>query len=274
QSEQTSSTSAWIARSSLCTKLRNFCRSSLNDRNSPRSKSVWSCMRALMATVNSPYSPSRPLTLTSIVSRVSWTTDIEVSSVAMRGSKPSTEAALDLPWDLAYIIFCSAERNPYWNQRVRIALDVAKGILYLHDECEPPILHCDIKPQNILMDEFWTAKISDFGLAKLLSDKGCMAPECYKRTPISVKADVYGYGIVLLETICCWENMEIDASKPEEIILTNWVYKCFINRELNKLVRGTEVDKKNLENLVKVGLWCVQDEPALRPSMKCVVMML
>ncbi|GAY67203.1 hypothetical protein CUMW_254730 [Citrus unshiu] len=193
-------------------------------------------MRAL---VNSPYLPLRPLTLTSKVSRVSWTVDIEVSSVAMRGSKASTEAALDLPRDLAYIIFCSAERNPYWNQRVRIALDVAKGILYHHDE-----------------------------------DKGYMAPECYKRTPISVIADVYGYGIVLLETICCRKNMEIDASKPEEIILTNWVYKCFINRELNKLVRGTEVDKKNLENLVKVGLWCVQDEPALRPSMKCAVMML
>ena len=69
---------------------------------------------------------------------------------------------------LADIIFCGTERNPDWNQRVRIALDVAKGILYLHDECEQPILHCDIKPQNILMDEFWTAKISDFGLAKLL----------------------------------------------------------------------------------------------------------
>ncbi|GAY67204.1 hypothetical protein WN944_023321 [Citrus x changshan-huyou] len=125
---------------------------------------------------------------------------------------------------------------------------------------------------------FWTSEIvgarpnEDFVIDK--RDKGYMAPECYKRTPISVIADVYGYGIVLLETICCRKNMEIDASKPEEIILTNWVYKCFINRELNKLVRGTEVDKKNLENLVKVGLWCVQDEPALRPSMKCAVMML
>ena len=57
-------------------------------------------------------------------------------------------------------------------------------------------------------------------------------------------------------------------------MLTNWVYKCFINRELNKLVLGTEVDRMNLENLVKVGFWCVQDEPALRPSMECVVMML
>lgn len=60
--------------------------------------------------------------------------------------------------------------------------------------------------------------------------RGYMAPEWYKRTPISVKADVYSYGAVLLETICCRKNMEIDLSKPEEIILTDWVYKCLIYR--------------------------------------------
>ena len=62
-----------------------------------------------------------------------------------------------------------SERLPDWSERVQIALDVARGILYLHEECETPIIHCDIKPQNILMDDFWTAKISDFGLAKLLN---------------------------------------------------------------------------------------------------------
>ncbi|KAJ0802923.1 putative protein kinase RLK-Pelle-SD-2b family [Helianthus annuus] len=68
---------------------------------------------------------------------------------------------------LADCLFKS-ERLPDWSERVRIALDVARGILYLHEECETPIIHCDIKPQNILMDDFWTAKISDIGLAKLL----------------------------------------------------------------------------------------------------------
>ncbi|XP_044461410.1 G-type lectin S-receptor-like serine/threonine-protein kinase LECRK3 [Mangifera indica] len=186
---------------------------------------------------------------------------------------------------LADLLF-SHDKSPEWSERVRIALDVARGILYLHDECKAPIIHCDIKPQNILMDDFWTAKISDFGLAKLLmpdqtrtftlvrGTRGYMAPEWSKNMPISVKADVYSYGVVLLEIVCCRRNMELDPSKPEEIVLINWVYKCFINRELNKLVRGQEVDKKTLENMVKVGLWCVQDEQALRPSMKSVVMML
>jgi serine/threonine protein kinase len=68
---------------------------------------------------------------------------------------------------LADVLFKSI-RRPDWDERVRIALDVARGILYLHEECKAPIIHCDIKPQNILMDEFWVAKISDFGLAKLL----------------------------------------------------------------------------------------------------------
>ncbi|KAJ4715252.1 putative Receptor-like protein kinase 1 [Melia azedarach] len=187
---------------------------------------------------------------------------------------------------LADVLFRGSERPPDWNERARIALDVAKGILYLHDECEAPIIHCDIKPQNILMDEFRTAKISDFGLAKLLmpdqtrtftimrGTRGYLAPEWSKNIPISVKADVYSYGVVLLEIVCCRRNMEIDPSKPEEIVLVNWVYKCFIEGVLNNLVRGQEVDKRTFENMVMVGLWCVQDEPALRPSMKSVVMML
>ncbi|XP_031272255.1 G-type lectin S-receptor-like serine/threonine-protein kinase RLK1 [Pistacia vera] len=186
---------------------------------------------------------------------------------------------------LADLLF-RAERSPDWNERVRIALEVAGGILYLHDECEAPIIHCDIKPQSIPMDDFWTAKISNFGLAKLLmpdqtrtftlvrGTRGYMAPGCSKNIPVSVKVDVYSYGVLLLEIVCCRKNLDVNVSKPEEIVLIHWVYKCFIDRELNKLVHGEEVDKKTLENMVKVGLWCVQDEAALRPSMKSVVMML
>ncbi|OIV99912.1 hypothetical protein TanjilG_26250 [Lupinus angustifolius] len=177
-------------------------------------------------------------------------------------------------------------RLPEWNERVRIALNIARGILYLHEECEAPIIHCDIKPQNILMDEFWTAKISDFGLAKLLmpdqtrtftvvrGTRGYMAPEWNKNIPISVKADIYSYGIVLLEIICCRRNFEVNLLKPEEILLSDWVYKCFIAGELNKLVLWEDVDIKIIESMVKVALWCIQDDPVIRPTMKSVVLML
>ncbi|XP_018859485.1 G-type lectin S-receptor-like serine/threonine-protein kinase LECRK1 [Juglans regia] len=186
---------------------------------------------------------------------------------------------------LADLLFRS-QRRPAWTERVRIALDVARGIFYLHDECGGPIIHCDIKPQNILMDEVWTAKISDFGLAKFLipdqtrtftgarGTRGYIAPEWHKNIPISVRVDVYSYGVVLLEIICCRRSIELDVSNDDEILLSTWIYKCFVAGELEKIVKWEEVDKTALENMVKVGLWCIQDEPALRPSMKSVVSML
>ncbi|KAG7982941.1 hypothetical protein I3843_04G079100 [Carya illinoinensis] len=186
---------------------------------------------------------------------------------------------------LADLLF-RAPMRPNWNQRVRIAQDVARGILYLHEECEAPIIHCDIKPHNILMDEFWTAKISDFGLAKFLmpdqtrtftgvrGTRGYLAPEWQKNTPISVKADVYSYGIVLFEILCCRRNIELGISSDDEMILSDWIYQCFLAGELEKIVKWEEVDKTTLENMIKAGLWCIQDEPALRPSMKSVLLML
>ncbi|CAL5361563.1 unnamed protein product [Camellia sinensis] len=188
---------------------------------------------------------------------------------------------------LADLLFKS-KRSPDWNERIRIALNVARGILYLHEECETPIIHCDIKPENILMDEFWNAKISDFGLAKFLmpdqtssftgvrGTRGYLAPEWQRNNPISVKADVYSYGIMLLEIVCCRRSLEVNVSTSEEVVLSHWVYRCFAGRELNKLivVGDEDVNMKTLENMVKVGLWCIQDEPALRPSMKSVVLML
>ncbi|XP_020225173.1 G-type lectin S-receptor-like serine/threonine-protein kinase LECRK1 [Cajanus cajan] len=179
-----------------------------------------------------------------------------------------------------------SHRRPEWDERVRIAIEIARGILYLHEECEAPIIHCDIKPQNILMDEFYTAKISDFGLAKLLmpdqtrtftgarGTRGYLAPEWNKNMPISVKTDVYSYGIVLLEILCCRRNIEVHVSQPEEVLLSNWAYKCFVAGQLNKLFLWEAVDKTAGENMVKVALWCIQDEPVLRPTMKSVVLML
>ncbi|XP_073099801.1 G-type lectin S-receptor-like serine/threonine-protein kinase LECRK3 [Elaeis guineensis] len=185
---------------------------------------------------------------------------------------------------LADLIF-KADGHPSWDERVRIALDIARGIHYLHEECETRIIHCDIKPPNILMDDNWTAKISDFGLAKLLmpsqtitftgirGTRGYLAPEWHKNAPITVKADVYSFGIVLLEIVCCRQSMELEADEEDAIILLDWVHNCFMDGELEKLV-ADEVDMTELNRLVKVGLWCTQSEPGARPSMKNVVTML
>ena len=185
---------------------------------------------------------------------------------------------------LADILF-TPEKKPSWDDRMEIARDIARGILYLHEECEPQIIHCDIKPHNILMDEYGCAKISDFGLAKLLDPdktktftgirgtKGYVAPEWHRKQPVTIKADVYSFGIVLFELIC--GRKCVDCNLPDEkAILEEWVYHCYEAGELGNLVGDQEVDKRQLERMVKVGLWCTLYEPSLRPSIKNVLLML
>ncbi|KAG8373959.1 hypothetical protein BUALT_Bualt11G0080300 [Buddleja alternifolia] len=185
---------------------------------------------------------------------------------------------------LADVLF-KLENRPSWEERIKLARDIARGILYLHEECETQIIHCDIKPQNILMDENGRAKISDFGLAKHLKQdqnntftgirgtKGYVAPEWHQKQAVSVKADVYSFGIVLLEIICCRRSVELGLSE-DEAILEEWVYNCYEAGEISKLVADEEVDKRKLERMVKIGIWCIQNESSHRPSMKKVLLML
>ncbi|KAL4375819.1 hypothetical protein GQ457_02G037300 [Hibiscus cannabinus] len=177
--------------------------------------------------------------------------------------------------------------RPSWQQRLQIASGIAKGLTYLHEECSKQIIHCDIKPQNILLDESFTAKISDFGLAKLLMNnktrtqtgirgtKGYVAPEWFRNTPVSVKVDVYSFGVVLLEIICCRRCVEVEME--EAAILTEWAFQCYSEGMIEKLVENDEEaanDVGKLEMLLKVAIWCVQEVPMLRPSMRTVTMML
>ncbi|PRQ24799.1 putative protein kinase RLK-Pelle-SD-2b family [Rosa chinensis] len=187
---------------------------------------------------------------------------------------------------LAKYFFNSYGGRPTWEERVSVALNVAQGILYLHEECETQIIHCDIKPENILMTEQKCAKLADFGLAKLLKadqsrtstgfrgTRGYVAPEWHRNMSITVKVDVYSFGIVLLEIICCQRGSTMDI--PEDLLtLENWMYHCLEANELDKLVKDDdEIDTSKLREMVKLGLCCIQEEPSLRPSMKKVVLML
>ncbi|KAM0939739.1 putative protein kinase RLK-Pelle-SD-2b family [Dioscorea sansibarensis] len=188
---------------------------------------------------------------------------------------------------LADLLFNRSRTGPYpnWEQRTKIAIDVARGLHYLHEELENHIIHCDIKPENILIDESENAKISDFGLAKLLTPeqtktftgirgtRGYLAPEWRKNVAITVKADVFSFGVVLFEIICCKRSMEMEEG---DWSLVEWVYECFEERDFRKVLNEEEevVDMVELERMVMVGLWCVQNEPGFRPSMKTVVPML
>ncbi|KAM0998785.1 hypothetical protein FF1_005566 [Malus domestica] len=185
--------------------------------------------------------------------------------------------------------FLFSDIKPSWRQRIEIVYGVAKGLLYLHEECSTQIIHCDIKPQNILLDEYYTARISDFGLAKLLmmnqsqthtairGTKGYVAPEWFRNLPITTKVDVYSFGVVLLEIICCRRSVDMEGNCEEKAILTYWVYDCYIEGVLDDVV-DHEVealgDRTTLEKFVMVAIWCIQEDPSLRPTMRKVVQML
>ncbi|EXC34488.1 G-type lectin S-receptor-like serine/threonine-protein kinase RLK1 [Morus notabilis] len=179
--------------------------------------------------------------------------------------------------------------RPNWHQRTQIALGIARGLFYLHEECSTQIIHCDIKPQNILLDENFTARISDFGLAKILKmdqtrtatgirgTKGYVAPEWFKNVPITVKVDVYSYGILLLELICCRKSFEADAKDESKMVLADWAYDCYKDGKLYILMENdgeAMSDMKMVEKYVMVSIWCIQEDPSIRPTMKKVIQML
>nr|XP_009778013.1 PREDICTED: G-type lectin S-receptor-like serine/threonine-protein kinase RLK1 [Nicotiana sylvestris] len=168
-------------------------------------------------------------------------------------------------------------------------MGIARGLAYLHEECSTQIIHCDIKPQNILLDDYYIARISDFGLSKLLminqsrtltdirGTRGYVAPEWFRNSQVTVKVDVYSFGVLLLEIITCRKSLENEESYGPEAILTDWVLDCFHDGKLEALVEtDTEAlnDKKQLERFVMVGIWCIQEDSTMRPTMRKVTQML
>ncbi|KAL3747779.1 hypothetical protein ACJRO7_016569 [Eucalyptus globulus] len=185
--------------------------------------------------------------------------------------------------------FLFGASRPSWYRRTEIACDVARGLSYLHQDCTRHIIHCDIKPQNILLDGSLTAKISDLGLAKLLmanqtrtntgvrGTRGYLAPEWFRNMPISSKVDVYSFGILLVELICCRKNYKPEAEIEAQIVLVDWTYDCYHDGSVLKLVESDEEassDIKRVRRFVMTALWCIQEDPTLRPTMKEITQML
>ncbi|RLN25127.1 G-type lectin S-receptor-like serine/threonine-protein kinase [Panicum miliaceum] len=157
-----------------------------------------------------------------------------------------------------------------WETRYQIALGIARGLDYLHEKCRDCIIHCDIKPENILLDEAFVPKVADFGLAKLMGRDfsrvlttmrgtvGYLAPEWIAGTAITTKADVFSYGMMLFEIVSWRRNVgqRDDAGGAVDGRL------------------GGSADAAEVERACKVACWCVQDAESLRPSMGMVVQVL
>ncbi|XVE50646.1 hypothetical protein DITRI_Ditri01bG0180200 [Diplodiscus trichospermus] len=112
-------------------------------------------------------------------------------------------------------------------------------------------------------------------LTGIRGTNGYVAPEWFRNTPVTVKVDVYSFGVMLLEIICCRRCVEVEME--EEAILIEWAFECYSEGMIEKLVEKDEVarsDVGKLEMLLKVAFWCVQENPLLRPSLRTVTMML
>ncbi|MFS7907487.1 putative protein kinase RLK-Pelle-SD-2b family [Helianthus anomalus] len=186
-------------------------------------------------------------------------------------------------------VFLFGDKKPSWKQRSYIAVGVAKGLTYLHEDCSNRIIHCDIKPQNILLDDYYNAKIADFGLAKLLminqtrtntgirGTKGYVAPEWFRNTPVTFKVDVYSFGVLLFEIISCRKSVVIDDDAEDVAVLTDLAWDCYQEGRLDAFVENDMEaldDMDKLTTFMMVGLWCVQENPSMRPTMKKVIQML
>ncbi|KAJ4824857.1 BRASSINOSTEROID INSENSITIVE 1-associated receptor kinase 1 [Turnera subulata] len=177
-----------------------------------------------------------------------------------------------------------------WPIRKQIALGSARGLAYLHDHCDPKIIHRDVKAANILLDEEFEAVVGDFGLAKLMDYKdthvttavrgtiGHIAPEYLSTGKSSEKTDVFGYGVMLLELITGQRAFDLARlANDDDGMLLDWVKGLLTDKRLEALVdtdlQGNYVDEE-VEQLIQVALLCTQSSPMERPKMSDVVMML
>ncbi|KAJ9164041.1 hypothetical protein P3X46_023658 [Hevea brasiliensis] len=175
-----------------------------------------------------------------------------------------------------------------WFTRHKIALGVAQGICYLHHDCDPVIVHRDLKPSNILLDGEMEARVADFGVAKLIqSDEsmsviagsyGYIAPEYAYTLQVDEKSDIYSYGVVLMEIIS--GKRSVDAEFGDGNSIVDWVRskiktKDGINDILDKNAGASIASvREEMMQMLRIALLCTSRNPADRPSMRDVVLML
>ncbi|KAJ0104772.1 hypothetical protein Patl1_19218 [Pistacia atlantica] len=176
-------------------------------------------------------------------------------------------------------------------ERLDIMIDVASAFEYLHHDHSTPVIHCDLKPNNILLDENMVARVSDFGIAKLLGDEnsmtqtmtmatvGYMAPEYGSVGIVSTKGDVYSYGILLMETFA--RKKPTDEMFSGEMSLKNWVENSLphavtevVDANLLQEETGFGAKIECLSSIMELAMDCSKESPEQRITMKSAVVKL
>lgn len=175
-----------------------------------------------------------------------------------------------------------------WEKLYGIAIGIARGLDYLHRGCNRRIIHFDVKPHNILLDENYCPKIADFGLAKLCNIKesivsmagargtiGFIAPEVFSRSfgVVSTKSDIYSFGMVLLEMVGGRRNVQI-TSNSSQVYFPEWLHDHLSNGGTLETFEVTNTTEEVATKMALIGLWCIQMMPESRPSITKVIDML
>jgi serine/threonine protein kinase len=186
-----------------------------------------------------------------------------------------------------YLYSCNNQPLP-WKQRLEILLGAARGLHYLHAEVKHKIIHRDVKSTNILLDEKWVAKVSDFGLSKVgptgistthvstmvKGSLGYLDPEYYMFQRLTLKSDVYSFGVVLLEVLCARPPLVRDLDKNTASLVC-WFQKCYnegvaIEQIVDPFLRDSITDEC-LKCYCKLALSCLHDDGTQRPTMSQVI---
>uniref|UniRef100_A0ACD5VPY3 Uncharacterized protein n=1 Tax=Avena sativa TaxID=4498 RepID=A0ACD5VPY3_AVESA len=180
-----------------------------------------------------------------------------------------------------------------WPMRMKIVLGVGSALLYLHEEWEQCVIHRDIKPRNVMLDESFGAKLGDFGLARFIDHAvgmqtmtavsgtpGYVDPECMITGRASAESDVYSFGVLLLEVVCGRRPLSLLQNKADNgglFRLVEWVWDLYGRGALldaaDERLNG-DYDKAEVERVMVAGLWCAHPDPSARPSMRAAMAVL